>query len=187
MPGRRNAIALRCSPTSGVPRPSRICRSTWCSTRAAKRRAEPKRQAPYVRGHARGRSARWPGLKRCGCCASPAATSGWPAVCWIQRWRKPAGAGQLSSVWRRPSKPGCTTSAARHLRFTPPSTHDISRLLLLLQEAGIEIKPLLPHWAFTSFAGQDRYHDEPEELCLDRSAWCDKAEALIEQVEGLLG
>jgi hypothetical protein len=60
-------------------------------------------------------------------------------------------------------------------------------LLLLLQEAGIEIKPLLPHWAFTSFAVQDRYHDEPEELCLDRSAWCDKAEALIEQVEGLLG
>lgn len=31
-----------------------------------------------------------------------------------------------------------------HLGSTPPTTHDISRLLLLLQEAGIEIKALLP-------------------------------------------
>jgi HEPN domain-containing protein len=55
---------------------------------------------------------------------------------------------------------------------TPPSTHDISRLLLLLQEAGIEIKALLPLRAFTSFAVQYRYDDEPEELSLDRTAWC---------------
>ena len=74
-----------------------------------------------------------------------------------------------------------------HLGITPPSTHDISRLLLLLQEAGIEIKALLPLRAFTSFAVQYRYDDEPEELCLDRAAWCDRAQALIEQVEGLLG
>ncbi|MCP9840691.1 HEPN domain-containing protein [Synechococcus sp. J7-Johnson] len=74
-----------------------------------------------------------------------------------------------------------------HLGNTPPSTHDISRLLLLLQEAGIEIKPLLPLRAFTSFAVQYRYDDEPEELSLDRTAWCATAQALIEQVEGLLG
>ncbi len=74
-----------------------------------------------------------------------------------------------------------------HLGNTPPSTHDISRLLLLLQEAGIEIKPLLPLRAFTSFAVQYRYDDKPEELSLDRTAWCDTAQALIEQVEGLLG
>lgn len=67
------------------------------------------------------------------------------------------------------------------------STHDISRLLLLLQEAGIETKPLLPLRAFTTFAVQYRYDDEPEELSLDRTAWCERAEALIEQVEGLLG
>jgi HEPN domain-containing protein len=74
-----------------------------------------------------------------------------------------------------------------HLGSTPPSTHDISRLSLLLQEAGIEIKPLLPLRAFTSFAVQYRYDDEPEELSLDRTAWCERAEALIKQVEGLLG
>lgn len=74
-----------------------------------------------------------------------------------------------------------------HLASTPPSTHDISRLLLLLQEAGVEVKDLLPLQAFTSFAVQCRYDDEPEELSLDRTAWCERAEALIEQVEGLLG
>ncbi|MCX5926693.1 MAG: HEPN domain-containing protein [Cyanobium sp. LacPavin_0920_WC12_MAG_63_22] len=74
-----------------------------------------------------------------------------------------------------------------HLGSTPPSTHDISRLLLLLQEAGVEVKDLLPLQAFTSFAVQYRYDDEPEELSLDRTAWCERAQALIEQVEGLLG
>jgi hypothetical protein len=63
----------------------------------------------------------------------------------------------------------------------------IARLSLLLQEAGIEIKALLPLRAFTSFAVQSGYDDEPEELSLDRTAWCDRAQALIEKVEGLLG
>lgn len=62
----------------------------------------------------------------------------------------------------------------------------MARLLLLLQEAGIEIKALLPLRAFTRFAVQYRYDDEPEELCLDRAAWCDRADGLIEQVEGFL-
>ena len=37
--------------------------------------------------------------------------------------------------------------------------------------------------AFTTFAVQYCYDDEPEELSLDRTAWCDRAEALIEQME----
>jgi hypothetical protein len=32
-----------------------------------------------------------------------------------------------------------------------------------------------------------RYDDEPEELGLDRIAWCQRAEALIEHVQNLLG
>ena len=51
----------------------------------------------------------------------------------------------------------------------------------------MEIKVLLPLQAFTFFPVQYRYDDEPEELSLDRTAWCERAEALIEQVEGLLG
>ena len=34
---------------------------------------------------------------------------------------------------------------------------------------------------------QGRYDDELEELGLDRTAWCLRAEALIEHVQGLLG
>jgi hypothetical protein len=46
---------------------------------------------------------------------------------------------------------------------------------------------LLPLRAFTSFAVQYRYDDEPEDLSLDRTGWCNRAEALIEQVQLLLG
>jgi HEPN domain-containing protein len=61
----------------------------------------------------------------------------------------------------------------------PPATHDIARLLLLLEQAGVETSELLPLRAFTSFAVQYRYEDEPEDLSLDRTGWCDRAEALI--------
>jgi len=47
--------------------------------------------------------------------------------------------------------------------------------------------PLLPLRAFTTFAVQGRYDDDPEELNLDRTAWCLRAEALIEHVQNLLG
>ena len=42
------------------------------------------------------------------------------------------------------------------------------------------MKPLR---AFSTFAVQCRYDDDPDELGLDRGAWCNRAEALIEQVE----
>ena len=44
----------------------------------------------------------------------------------------------------------------------PPATHDISRLLLSLR-------------AFSIFAVQCRYDDEPEHLSLDRTVWCNQA------------
>lgn len=69
----------------------------------------------------------------------------------------------------------------------PPATHDIARLLLLLEQAGVETSELLPLRAFTSFAVQYRYDDEPEDLSLDRTGWCNRAEALIEQAQFLLG
>ena len=46
---------------------------------------------------------------------------------------------------------------------------------------------LLPLRAFTTFAVQGRYGDEPEELGLDRGAWCQRAETLIEHVQNRLG
>ncbi len=65
----------------------------------------------------------------------------------------------------------------------PPPTHDLARLLLLLKEAGVDITELLPLRAFTTFAVQYRYDDEPEELNLNRSDWCNRAENLIAQVQ----
>jgi HEPN domain-containing protein len=75
----------------------------------------------------------------------------------------------------------------QHLAVKPPHSHDIARLLVLLEQGGIDVSELLPLWAFTTFAVQGRYDDEPEELGLDRLAWCQQAEALIEQVQNLLG
>lgn len=49
--------------------------------------------------------------------------------------------------------------------------------------ASCEAARLLPLRVFTSFAVQYRYDDEPEDLSLDRIAWCHRAEALIEQVQ----
>lgn len=68
----------------------------------------------------------------------------------------------------------------------PPQTHDLA-LLLLLQEAGVDISDLWQLRALTTFAVQFRYDDEPEEFGLDRVAWCQRAEALMEHVQRLLG
>jgi HEPN domain-containing protein len=57
----------------------------------------------------------------------------------------------------------------------------------LLEQADVEVNELLPLRAFTTFAVQGRYDDDPEELNLDRTAWCLRAEALIEHVQNLLG
>ena len=65
----------------------------------------------------------------------------------------------------------------------PPVTHDISRLLLLLEQSGLDTTDLLTLRAFSTFAVQCRYDDEPEELSLDRIVWCNRAEALIDQVQ----
>jgi HEPN domain-containing protein len=69
----------------------------------------------------------------------------------------------------------------------PPQTHDLARLLLLLEDCGVEIAELLPVRAFTTFAVQYRYEDEPEQLGLDRADWCNRAEELIEQVQSQIG
>ena len=63
---------------------------------------------------------------------------------------------------------------------------DLARLLLLLEQSGVDITDLLSLRAFSTFAVQCRYDDEPEELSLNRAAWCNRAEALIDQVQALL-
>ena len=74
-----------------------------------------------------------------------------------------------------------------HLGVKPPHSHDIARLLVLLEQAGVDVSELQPLRAFTTFAVQGRYDDEPEDLGLDRVAWSQRAEALIDHVQNLLG
>ena len=50
-----------------------------------------------------------------------------------------------------------------------PYSHDIARLLLLLEQADVDVTDLLPLRAFTTYAVQFRYDDEPEDLGLDRT------------------
>lgn len=69
----------------------------------------------------------------------------------------------------------------------PPQTHDLARLLLLLQDAGVDITELLTLRAFTTFAVQCRYDDEPELLGLDRTEWCNRTQDLIEHVQSQIG
>lgn len=75
----------------------------------------------------------------------------------------------------------------QHLGVKPPHSHDMARLLVLLEQAGVDVNELLPLRGFTTFAVQGRYDDEPEEFGLDRVAWCQRAKALIEHVQNLLG
>lgn len=75
----------------------------------------------------------------------------------------------------------------QQLGIKPPHSHDIARLLVLLEQTGVDVSQLLTLRGFTTFAVQGRYDDEPEELGLDRVAWCQRAEALIEHVQDLLG
>lgn len=75
----------------------------------------------------------------------------------------------------------------QHLGVPPPHSHDIARLLVLLEQAGVDVSELQPLRAFTTFAVQGRYDDEPEELGLDRVAWSQRAEVLIDHVQNLLG
>lgn len=70
-----------------------------------------------------------------------------------------------------------------HLAVMPPHSHDIARLLMLLEQADVDVSQLLPLRAFTTFAVQGRYDDEPEDLGLDRVVWCLRAEVLIGYVE----
>jgi hypothetical protein len=55
-----------------------------------------------------------------------------------------------------------------------------------LEQSGVDTTDLLPLRAFSTFAVQCRYDDEPEELSLDRIAWCNTAESLIDQVQKLV-
>ena len=91
------------------------------------------------------------------CCGLPAATCAWALQQTLEK---------TLQAW------------LRQLGVQPPHSHDIARLLVLLERTGVDVNQLLPLRAITTFAVQGRYDDEPEELGLDRTAWCPMQQTL---------
>ena len=106
-----------------------------------------------------------------------AATSRWLAGSWIPTWRRPVGGWAAQQCLEK------TLKAWLHILAIKPLAHDLARLLLLLEQAGVDVSDLMLLRAFTTFAVQFRYDEEPEELGLNRFDWCNRADALIELVQ----
>lgn len=69
------------------------------------------------------------------------------------------------------------------LGIEPPYTHDIRRLVMILEQQDCDVSSLHCFSAFTVFAVQWRYDDEVDELALDRQAVMSMVEQLIRAVE----
>ena len=68
-----------------------------------------------------------------------------------------------------------------------PYIHDLSDLLRILSDLGQEVEPYAEMTVFTVFAVQLRYDDELNPLNLDRKAWHQRTEALVDHVAEILG
>lgn len=70
-----------------------------------------------------------------------------------------------------------------HFGVVPPTTHDLSRLLLLLTNAGAKVETFAALEQLTDYAVQFRYEADPEPLGLDRPAWNEAVSELLAHVE----
>ena len=73
------------------------------------------------------------------------------------------------------------------LNHQSPYSHDLSDLLRILSDLGQDVELYAEMTVFTVFAVQLRYDDEPNPLNLDRKAWQQQAEALVEHVSAICG
>jgi HEPN domain-containing protein len=67
-----------------------------------------------------------------------------------------------------------------------PFTHNLTLLLQLLQDHGLDVTAFLPLETYTDFAAQLRYDEDPEPQHLDRPACNADVAALITHVEELI-
>jgi HEPN domain-containing protein len=68
-----------------------------------------------------------------------------------------------------------------------PFTHNLTLLLQLLQDSGLDVTAFLPLETYTDFAVQLRYDEDPEPQHLDREACNAEVAALITHVEERIG
>ncbi|MBD2550252.1 hypothetical protein H6G65_11800 [Microcystis elabens FACHB-917] len=68
----------------------------------------------------------------------------------------------------------------------PPLTHDLRRLLLLLEAEGVATADLAPLAQLTVYAVQFRYDADPAPLGLDREAFNRQGKELINRLQALV-
>ena len=68
-----------------------------------------------------------------------------------------------------------------------PFTHNLTLLLQLLQDCGLDVTAFLPLETYTDFAVQLRYDEDPGPQHLDRAVCNAEVAALINHVEELIG
>jgi len=73
-----------------------------------------------------------------------------------------------------------------HLGEIPPPTHDLNRLLRLLEQQAVDTGRFRSLAQLTLFAVQVRYDADPQPLGLDRAAFQDQVRQLIEHIEGIM-
>lgn len=73
-----------------------------------------------------------------------------------------------------------------HLGETPPPSHDLNRLLRLLERQHVETTTLRPLARLTIYAVQFRYDADPQPLGLDRAAFQDQVGHLLNDVTAAL-
>lgn len=96
-------------------------------------------------------------------------------------FREGPGASGCSRRWRRCSRPGTCSSVSGD----PPLTHDLRRLLLLLEAEGVATADLEALAQLTVYAVQFRCDADPAPLGLDREAFNRQAKELIVRVQAL--
>jgi predicted nucleotidyltransferase len=89
----------------------------------------------------------------------------------------------LGELWGAVAQPGLSADLV---------LHSCSEARRRAQQPGSVVdeamrQGVLLHGQSWCFAVQVRYDDEPDDLSLDRTAWCNRAEALIDRVQGLIG
>jgi HEPN domain-containing protein len=73
-----------------------------------------------------------------------------------------------------------------HLGEIPPPTHDLNRLLRLLEQQAVDTGRFRSLARLTLFAVQVRYDADPQPLGLDRAAFQNQVRQLIEHIEGIM-
>ena len=70
-----------------------------------------------------------------------------------------------------------------HLGTIPPPTHDLNRLLRMLERQQVETSKFQPLGRLTLYAVQFRYDADPQPLGLDRAAFQNQVSQLLQDVE----